>query len=184
MIVSRFQILFKIPSKSHLHQSRKMSEKVFVYGTLKKNEPNHHWLTDQKNGVSKFIVNGQTCQRYPLIIGTKYNIPFVLYKPGVGYHVQGEVYEVDEKMMSNLDILEDHPNYYIREIDNIDIKKPGTNEKEIIKCWVYFMKNFKEELLFNQMFQNYSSTGSHGLPYLERNNESTIDDLNDDVKAK
>ncbi|XP_013136758.1 PREDICTED: putative gamma-glutamylcyclotransferase CG2811 isoform X2 [Papilio polytes] len=168
MIVTRFQILIKTPSTSYLNHFRKMSEKVFVYGTLKKKEPNHYWLTDSKNGVSKFIANGQTCKKYPLIIGTKYNIPFVLYKPGVGHHVQGEVYEVDEKMMSNLDKLEDHPNYYIREIDDIDIKRPGTTENERIKCWVYFMKNFKEELLFNQMFENYSSTGSHGLPYLER----------------
>lgn len=42
----------------------------------------------------------------------------------INYTFIGEVYEVDEKMMSNLDKLEDHPNYYIREIDDIDIKRP------------------------------------------------------------
>lgn len=58
--------------------------KVFVYGTLKRNEPNHHWLSDLKNGNSKYLGDGTTLQKYPLIIGTKYNIPFLLDKPGVG----------------------------------------------------------------------------------------------------
>lgn len=34
-------------------------------------------------------------------------------------HVEGEVYEVDEKMMSNLDILEDHPKLYERKVNVI-----------------------------------------------------------------
>lgn len=37
--------------------------------------------------------------------------------------ISGEVYEVDDTMLSKLDILEDHPNYYVREIDNIIVKK-------------------------------------------------------------
>lgn len=56
--------------------------RVFVYGTLKRREPNHHWLTNESNGIAKFVSTGQTTQSYPLIIATKYNIPFLLDCPG------------------------------------------------------------------------------------------------------
>lgn len=56
--------------------------KVFVYGTLKKQEPNHHWFSKDNNGYYKFICNAETIEKYPLIIGTRYNIPFLLYSPG------------------------------------------------------------------------------------------------------
>lgn len=36
----------------------------------------------------------------------------------------GEIYTVDDTMLSKLDILEDHPKYYIREIVDIVVKKP------------------------------------------------------------
>ncbi|XP_031770396.2 putative gamma-glutamylcyclotransferase CG2811 isoform X2 [Galleria mellonella] len=145
-----------------------MTHKVFVYGTLKRNEPNHHWLTAPENGYGKFIAEGRTRTKYPLIIATKYNIPFLIYSPGQGYNVRGEIYEVDNIMLSKLDILEDHPNYYIREIDDIEVKKTDTNDVETVKCWVYFLKSFKQELLSRPQMDNYSSGGSHGLPYMER----------------
>ncbi|KAG6444366.1 putative gamma-glutamylcyclotransferase CG2811 isoform X2 [Manduca sexta] len=155
---------------------RNMSHKVFVYGTLKRNEPNHHWLTDPNNGVGKFIAEGTTKNKYPLIIATKYNIPFLLFSPGNGHYIKGEVYEVDDLMLSKLDILEDHPDFYIREIDDILVKKE--NETQTLKCWVYFIKNFKPDLLQRRSMDNYSSHGNHGLPYMESNNESTLEDLN------
>ncbi|KAK2727073.1 hypothetical protein QYM36_007804 [Artemia franciscana] len=51
---------------------------VFVYGTLKRGEPNHCWLTDDKNGCAKFLMFGKTASKYPLVIGSEYNIPFLL----------------------------------------------------------------------------------------------------------
>lgn len=60
--------------------------RVFVYGTLKKGQPNHHWFSKTTKGISKFICEGKTCTKYPLIIGTKYNIPFLLYAPGKYFH--------------------------------------------------------------------------------------------------
>lgn len=36
---------------------------------------------------------------------------------------EGEVYEVDEKMLLKLDELEDHPNFYIREIYTVKLYK-------------------------------------------------------------
>lgn len=58
---------------------------VFVYGTLKSGEPNHTWMTEWRQGKFRIIGRGRTVQAYPLIIGTHYNIPFMLDKPGVGH---------------------------------------------------------------------------------------------------
>lgn len=56
--------------------------KVFVYGTLKKGEPNHYWFSKEKSGYYNYVCDAKTTEKYPLIIATKYNIPFVLYSPG------------------------------------------------------------------------------------------------------
>lgn len=61
------------------------SAKVFVYGTLKKGEPNHHWLEDVQKGRHTFVSEGQTLTEYPLVVATKYNIPFLLDAPGMGH---------------------------------------------------------------------------------------------------
>lgn len=55
--------------------------KVFVYGTLKKGEPNYSWFSKEKTGHYKFLYEAKTKEKFPLIIGTKYNIPFLLYSP-------------------------------------------------------------------------------------------------------
>ncbi|CAH0599924.1 unnamed protein product [Chrysodeixis includens] len=168
--------------RGYVHTTR-MMHNVFVYGTLKRDEPNNYWLVDKKNGHSSFVGEGTTKIKYPLVIATKYNIPFLLHKPGTGHLVKGEVYEVDDAMLSKLDILEDHPNYYIRELDDITTIKDQSNEEVTFKCWVYFLKKFKPELLRRPMLECYSSSGAHGLPYMDSQNVSEVDDLNDDVKA-
>ena len=96
-------------------------KKVFVYGTLKKGEPNHHWLTKSENGFSNFVCNAVTKQKMPLVIVSKYNIPMLLNKPGVGNYVTGEIYEVDDSMFAKLDELEDYPSFYNREIQDMNI---------------------------------------------------------------
>jgi gamma-glutamylaminecyclotransferase len=71
-----------------LRVAKKMSSKmhkVFVYGTLKKNEPNHYWLQEPSNGYAKFLTTAKTIEKYPLIIATRYNIPFLLDCPGKGH---------------------------------------------------------------------------------------------------
>ena len=52
---------------------------VFVYGTLKKNEPNHHYLS-----TATFKYQANAVDKFPLVIASKYNIPFLLDKPGEG----------------------------------------------------------------------------------------------------
>lgn len=88
---------------------------VFVYGTLKTNQPNNYLLKDSENGSAKLIGHGKTSESYPLIIATRYNTPYVLKAPGIGHQVNGEIYSIDDKMLQTLDELEDHPNLYERE---------------------------------------------------------------------
>ncbi|CAK9819518.1 Putative gamma-glutamylcyclotransferase CG2811 [Anthophora quadrimaculata] len=155
--------------------------RVFVYGTLKRGEPNHNLIQDVANGYAKFLGIGRTSVQYPLIIATKYNIPFLLKKPGIGHHVFGEVYDVDTKMLKKLDELEEHPGFYERSQDNVlfasEAKaKLSENFEEVstlIKVWIYFLPKFRASLLERPMYSSYSNEGSHGLKYCE-NEESTI----------
>ncbi|XP_050296741.1 putative gamma-glutamylcyclotransferase CG2811 isoform X2 [Anthonomus grandis grandis] len=152
--------------------SAKSVHKVFVYGTLKKGEPNHQWFTKTAGAHHKFLYNAQTIEQFPLIIATQFNIPFLLHAPGKGHHVQGEVYEVDNQVLADLDILEDHPRFYIRE--EYEVLNLGNNVTD--KVWIYMMKTFKPELLNQTFFKSYSNNGDHGLKYVESEIDEDYDD--------
>ncbi|KAK4295661.1 hypothetical protein Pmani_031803 [Petrolisthes manimaculis] len=142
---------------------------VFVYGTLKEDEPNHHWLTDKENGEARFVGIGTTRERYPLVIASRYNIPYLLAAPGKGEHVEGEVYKIDDKMLSKLDILEDHPKYYERKI-----KKVRLESEEEVECWVYLLFEFKPYMLELPFLTTYLSKGDLSKPYV-----ASEDDISD-----
>ena len=55
--------------------------KVFVYGTLKKGEPNHEELTSRN---AQFLADVVTVEEWPLIIASYLNMPFLLYKKEIG----------------------------------------------------------------------------------------------------
>ncbi|XP_076646924.1 putative gamma-glutamylcyclotransferase CG2811 isoform X2 [Halictus rubicundus] len=176
-------LLHDLPEPMNIHYLADENPlyRVFVYGTLKRGEPNHSLISDVTCGYSKFLGLGRTAVPYPLIIATRYNIPFLLKKPGVGHHVIGEVYDVDTKMLSKLDELEEHPGFYERSMTDVilapESKLKGTDNFEevgsLMKVWVYFLPKFRESLLESPMYSSYSNEGSHGLKYCETE-ESTI----------
>jgi len=55
---------------------------IFIYGTLKRGQPNHYVL--EKFGNHIFFGTGCTELRYPLIIDRDSNLPFLLDSPGKG----------------------------------------------------------------------------------------------------
>lgn len=57
---------------------------VFVYGSLKQTQPNHHWLTDKANGEAQLRGLATTEEKFPLVVASRYNIPYVLASPGTG----------------------------------------------------------------------------------------------------
>lgn len=65
-----------------------IKHRVFVYGTLKEDEPNQHWLTNKDNGFARLLGQGTSIEKYPLVIASRYNIPFLLDKPDVGKVLQ------------------------------------------------------------------------------------------------
>jgi len=57
---------------------------AFVYGTLKRNCPNHYVLTNPENGKANFVSEGRTVDLFPLIVTTEILVPFLLDKKGTG----------------------------------------------------------------------------------------------------
>lgn len=102
-------------------QTSSVLQRLFVYGTLKSGQPNHNILCDANNGLAKYWCKATTTKKMPLVIGTRYNIPFLINKNGVGSYVTGEIYEVDDKMMEILDNLEDCQRIYKRAIQNMNL---------------------------------------------------------------
>lgn len=62
-----------------------------------------------------------------------------------------------------LDELEDHPNYYIRQQEPVKCKDGSE-----CTTWIYFLKNFIDDLLNKEFLETYSNEGPHGLKYMER----------------
>lgn len=57
---------------------------VFVYGTLKRGQPNHPLLCDPTIGNASFLSPAHTRDRHPLVVSSRYSLPFLLPVPGKG----------------------------------------------------------------------------------------------------
>jgi gamma-glutamylaminecyclotransferase len=78
-----------------------MNHDIFVYGTLREGYPNHH----HNVGVRK-TGTFRTVEQFPLVLyGPRYS-PCLIYSPGEGYPVRGEVYRVDDAGLALMDKLE------------------------------------------------------------------------------
>ena len=84
---------------------------IFVYGTL-------------KEGFANFGINAGrrlpgtfcTAERYPLFIIGKPFLPWLVHQPGAGEQVIGQLFEVDDKILQQMDRLEqvDEEGWYQR----------------------------------------------------------------------
>ncbi|KAK7162265.1 hypothetical protein R3I94_004805 [Phoxinus phoxinus] len=152
--------------------------KIFVYGTLKKGQPNHFWMMDHANGQAEFVAHARTVDRYPLVIATKYNVPFLLNVPGTGQHVTGEIYSVDQQMLEFLDWFENCPQKYQRSLIRLEVQDgPGGGEHtpktgSSVEAFVYSTKTYEPEWLQKPTYENYDTYGDHGLRYVRREDRS------------
>lgn len=142
--------------------------KVFVYGTLKKGQPNEYVMTKISN--VKYLGLAVTCAQYPLIIAGEWNLPMLLDIEGEGKRVEGELYQVNGTALKQLDEFEGHPDFYKRK--EIQVKfVTESNAGSCVKCWTYFIKDYTEDDLKQECFSQYDSEGGHGLAYDIRENE-------------
>ena len=107
--------------------------KVFVYGTLRKELGNHYLLQD-----SVFLGTGLTIDHYAMFESSLgHSIPFVTkLNPTIkdfGVCIEGELYEVDDLTLANLDRLEGHPGWYKREYVTI------VSGNDTIQAMMYMM---------------------------------------------
>ena len=72
---------------------------VFVYGTLKRGESNHHYLAGQR-----FVGRARSRPAYRLF--ELEGFPGLVAAPRDGRSVEGEIWEVDQKCLGLLDDLE------------------------------------------------------------------------------
>lgn len=150
--------------------------RVFVYGTLKKGQPNNYRMFDSANGRAEFLASARTTQKYPLIITTEYNIPFLLNLPGQGHLVQGEIYKVDDRMLKYLDALESVPTMYQRVLVKLEVvewsgeaeggERPAAGS--ITEAFVYNTTTYEPDWPSLPCYKSYDSYGEHGLEYVTR----------------
>jgi len=159
-----FPFLTRTLSKMVQH---KFEHLVFVYGTLKKSQPNHKVMMDSGNGLAEFVCSARTVNRYPLVIASQFNIPFLLGKHDTGNQINGEVYSVDQRMLDFLDAFEGHPGYYTRL--ETPVTSTGADGVTVeLRPWIYILEKYKPDMLQLPLLATYDSFGDHGLRYVER----------------
>jgi gamma-glutamylcyclotransferase (GGCT)/AIG2-like uncharacterized protein YtfP len=97
---------------------------VFVYGTLKHDHHNNHYL-------NKAVYIGQyILQDFKLVTG--YGLPAVL--PSKGDFVRGEVYKIDNEILKKLDFLESNGTYYVRmnAFARLDVDNDSLQDRAVI----------------------------------------------------
>lgn len=147
---------------------------VFVYGTLKKGQPNYSRMLDTSKGSAKFLGRARTVDKYPLVIAGEFNVPFLLNVPGEGQRVQGEIYSVDDPMLQFLDWFESCPQMYQRtrillEVEEWAGEVEGTPQVGgTTDAFVYNTTTYKPEWLQYPTFDSYDSYGDHGMQYVAR----------------
>ncbi|KAJ8049783.1 Gamma-glutamylaminecyclotransferase [Holothuria leucospilota] len=137
--------------------------RIFIYGTLKANEMNSFHMTDDSHGKTVFVGKGKTSERYPLVlVAFKQfrNIPGMIYQEGVGHHIDGEIWDVDETFLKWLDNFEGYPDVYRRETLKIT-RADGSGEDT---CLVYIKCNVQISESSN-LLTSYNSAEC-GRPYI------------------
>jgi gamma-glutamylcyclotransferase (GGCT)/AIG2-like uncharacterized protein YtfP len=101
---------------------------VFVYGTLKRGQANHHWLMGAE-ALGRTRLQGMAMHNvgpYPMAVPMPAPATEAASDPPPLLH--GELYRVDAAGLARLDLLEDVPNEYQR------LRRPLVDGQEV---WMY-----------------------------------------------
>ena len=111
-------------------------KKVFVYGTLKQGERNNYLLLD-----SKLIGKATSLFEMAMTNGTGH-YPYCYGEHPNGYEIEGEIYQVTDKIMETLDKLEGYPTHYTRK-ETLFVADTGVET-----AWIYLInKKYNNEPL-------------------------------------
>jgi len=85
--------------------------RVFVFGTLKEGFPNFH-----VNRGARVPGDFLTVARLPLYLVGERHSPWMLDAPGEGHQVAGQLFDVNDEVLAQMDVLErvDEPDGYRR----------------------------------------------------------------------
>ena len=75
-------------------RSDQLKHLVFAYGTLKRGEPNFKWLTEEAQGNFKVLAGGKSSKKRALVIGSRYNVPYLLDYSGI-FNLNSSEYSVN-----------------------------------------------------------------------------------------
>ncbi|XP_077430276.1 gamma-glutamylaminecyclotransferase-like [Vanacampus margaritifer] len=150
--------------------------RVFVYGTLKRGQPNHFRMLNESVGAARLLASAVTTERFPLVIAGEYNIPFLLNLPGQGHKVHGELYRVDERLLNFLDGFEQTPTMYQRTLVTLTVKEwlgQADDEErsaagDVTEAFVYSTTTYQPDWPSLPHYEDYNSHGNHGLVYIRR----------------
>jgi gamma-glutamylaminecyclotransferase len=108
-----------------------MAHRIFVFGTLKQGFCNHHVNRGTRVG-GDFV----TVQPHALFIVGPRHLPWLLPEPGQGHPVVGQLFEVDDATLADMDRLErvTEPLWYRRQPVEVRPHEGGAS----LTAWVYF----------------------------------------------
>jgi len=109
-----------------------MAVRVFVFGTLKEGFPNFH-VNRGRRIAGEFV----TVRPYPLYLVGERRSPWMLDQPGSGQNVHGQVFEVDDAALAQMDVLErvGEPDGYRRV--RIEVAVAGQAAAAALEVFVY-----------------------------------------------
>jgi len=108
---------------------------VFVYGTLRSGNSDHRHLRN-----AKLLGRGRTKEQFALYLGVT---PYVVKSEKVSWIV-GEAYEVDDRTLRRLDLLQQCPSWRFRE--SVDVVLDDGRE---LQAMMYFAREKKRQLVLS-----------------------------------
>jgi gamma-glutamylcyclotransferase (GGCT)/AIG2-like uncharacterized protein YtfP len=112
---------------------------VFVYGTLKYGNRNYYnFLTE-----SDYIGDAITCDdHYQLYCNGSF--PMTIDREQEGFHrIKGEIFEVNDHVLRNLDMLESNGHLYTRKIKKFMIDTMSESVSQEVEAWIYLFNKYK-----------------------------------------
>jgi len=106
--------------------------RLFAYGSLKQGFTNQH-----RNRGQRLPGSYRTRERLPMVLLGAGHVPWVIYEPGTGHQVVGEVYRMEPQGMVITDKLErfGEPSGYKRV--EIELERTDVASASMVKVLIY-----------------------------------------------